>query len=179
MSRKFLLLVGAAVVCAYSCLLAAPVQAQVPVLKGQTAAMAEQKRIMEEKGRAALKAREWIVYLTAKGTKAANETDVYVFGDGTTMESKGLSARGYPVSNITVTVGNDGSVVWETMKTTAADDKAFYRGELRNGVMAGTMVLKSAKGQVSTSYFSSAASQAPVVKQAVVETKAPVEAKKK
>jgi len=167
MSRRFLLLIGAAVVCAYAGLLAAPASAGLPGLKDQKAATEEQIRIMEEK------AREWIVYLTAKNAKSASETDVYVFTDGT-MESKGLLARGYPVSNITVTVGNDGSVVWETMKTTAAKDKAFYRGELRDGVMTGAMVMKSSKGQVSTFSFSSAAAQAPVMKQSIVETKEPV-----
>jgi len=173
MSRRFLLLIGAAVVCAYAGLLAAPASAGLPGLKDQKAATEEQIRIMEEKARGALKAREWIVYLTAKNAKSASETDVYVFTDGT-MESKGLLARGYPVSNITVTVGNDGSVVWETMKTTAAKDKAFYRGELRDGVMTGAMVMKSSKGQVSTFSFSSAAAQAPVMKQSIVETKEPV-----
>jgi hypothetical protein len=172
MNNRLLSLTGIAALCAYAVLLASPAQAQFPGFKDKKASTIEQMALLEEKGREALKAREWIVYLTAKGEKSANETDVYVFGDGT-MESKGLFARGYPVSNITLSIANDGAVIWETMKTTATKDKAFYRGELRGNVMTGTMVMKSSKGLVSTFSFSTlgAAPAAPVVKQPVAEAK--------
>jgi len=126
--------------------------------------MAEKKRVMEEKARETLKGREWTVKITPRDGKPTGETDVFAFGDGT-MESKNLTPKGYPVSNMTITVANDGAIVWETMKTAAGNDKAFFRGELRGGVMAGTMVMKSSKGKVATFLFSSGAAPAPVVAQ--------------
>jgi len=179
MSRRYLLLTGAVIACAYALLLVAPAEAQIPGFRSKTASMEEQKRLMEAKARETLKAHEWTVYLTAKNANVSGETDVYVFGDGT-MESKGLTAKGYPVSNITITANSDSSIVWETMKTTSAKDKAFYRGELRNGVMSGMVVMKPVKGAVSTFSFTTAPAQAapdqtPAVLQSGAGTAAPVD----
>ena len=117
----------------------------------------------KESAVAALKSKEWAIYLTPEeGQKGvSSDTDILTFTDGTIL-SKNLSTKGYLASNFGLTIQNDGTAVWETMQVDETQkDLAFLRGELlTNGIMQGTLFLKPQKGQKVTYYFSTTA---PVV----------------
>ena len=122
-----------------------------------------------------LNGQQWTVYVSPRGGKGAVETDVLTFVDET-VNSKNLEAKGYPVSNFGMSAQDNGIVSWETMKTDVDKNKAFLRGDYKNGVMTGVIFMKPAgKGATSTYMFSTVQAQAeaaavvapPPVKKAV------------
>lgn len=129
----------------------------------------------ETKVRDELKAKEWTVRMTPKeGQKKVEfETDTLTFTEGT-VASKSLAEKGFPASNYSLTPQEDGSGVWETMQANeAAGDLAFFRGELKNGLMKGTFSFQPKKGTRTTYYFTSEATPAEVKPAAVQEEPAP------
>ncbi|MFA5146885.1 MAG: hypothetical protein WC515_05915 [Candidatus Omnitrophota bacterium] len=131
----------------------------------------EQMKEIDLSSRAALKAQEWTIYLHNRDGAQGVETDILTFTDET-VNSRNLETKGYPVSNFGLFVNPNGSASWETMKTNPANkDKAFLRGEIRGGVMTGTVFMKPAKGRTST-YIFSTVNPATVTATAAVETQA-------
>ena len=55
------------------------------------------------------------------------------------LTSEVLSKEGYPASNITLTVGDDGITVWETMQTQEDTGVVFWRGEVQENSMRGVL----------------------------------------
>jgi len=124
-----------------------------------------------DQARAALQAKEWVVYLTPEGGKATGETDVITFTAEDKVSSKNLLAQGYGDSNFRLTIASDGAVVWETMKVDKDNNLAFLRGELRGNEMVGSIYMKYVKGTTSTNYYStSLAPAAPAVSEAPAAT---------
>lgn len=115
---------------------------------------ASARREAEANAKETLAAKEWTIYLTAAGAKKAkSETDVLTFSEGK-LTSKNLSSKGYPTSNITVTVQDNGTIIWETMQTKENGDMAFWRGELEGQIMRGVLSLQSEKGGAQDFSFS-------------------------
>ena len=114
----------------------------------------EQKAILIGQAKAALaKMGTVVVYTSAqyegkKAKRSTKGTDVLTFTDRT-VKSKNLAAMGYATggSNYSITaVGFDGSYTWETMqKHENREDVAYLRGDMRGGVMTGSMDVKSKK----------------------------------
>lgn len=115
--------------------------------------LAQQKKQAEAKARETLKAQEWVVYLTHEDGKPSSESDVITFTDAGKISSKNLLAKGYTDSNYRLTVEDSGVIIWETMKVNEDKDLAFLRGELRAGVMVGSIFFKPQKGRTETFYF--------------------------
>ncbi len=104
----------------------------------QIDAAAKQARAAEVAAR--LSGAEWVIELTpmsGEGAKATRQ-DTLLFADGT-VTSKQLSAKSYNTTNYTLTIGDDGTPVWETMQTSEAEGVAFWRGELREDGMRGIL----------------------------------------
>lgn len=128
--------------------------------KGETAQSAagqisaEERKKAEEKVRGILFSKEWTISLTeTTAKKPKTEIDVLNFKEGK-FNSKNLSASGFPASNFTVTVQDDGTAVWETMQTAEKGDMASWRGEIQNDSMRGILSKRFLKGQAQDYYFS-------------------------
>ena len=72
------------------------------------------------------------------GEKAKPQQDTVSFAK-TKVVSEQLSKAGYPESNYSLTIGDDGVAVWETMQTKEGDGVAFWRGELHGATMRGML----------------------------------------
>ncbi len=104
----------------------------------QMDAAAKQARALEVAER--LNGAEWAIELTpmsGEGAKATRQ-DTLLFAAGK-VTSKQLSAKGYNTTNYTLTIGDDGTPVWETMQTSETEGVAFWRGELREDGMRGIL----------------------------------------
>jgi hypothetical protein len=113
-----------------------------------------------------LEGRQWEVYVTSPGKKAAAETDVFTFAEGK-VTSKNLSAQGYRKSNLNVGIQDDGTAVWETMQVNANNDLVFLRGELSGNAMKGVISMQPIKGAKTLLDFTNALQQeAPLAKEA-------------
>lgn len=109
-----------------------------------------------------LESRQWEVYVTSSGKKAAAETDVFTFAEGK-VTSQNLSAQGYKKSNLNVGIQDDGTTVWETMQVNANNDLVFLRGELYGNIMKGVISMQPVKGAKTVFNFTNALQQeAPV-----------------
>lgn len=114
---------------------------------------AEKARAAEAKAREALKSQEWTVYLTTEDGRGTEEAEVIVFTPEDKVSLKNLLAKGYTDSNFRLTVPDEGTIVWETMKVDQDKNLAFLRGELRGNVMKGSIFYKPRKGETETVYF--------------------------
>ena len=121
--------------------------------------LAARRQVMMEETQKALKAQEWTVYVSPRGVRGAIETDILTFTDET-VTAKNLEAKGYPTSNFGMIVQDNGTVSWETMKTDPNKNKAFLRGDFKNGAMTGIIFMKPLKGNTATYMFSTVQAQA-------------------
>ena len=79
--------------------------------------------------------------------------DKIVFNDGR-VYSDYLLARGYAASNYSLTIQDDGTLLWETMQfNQKTQDRAFLRGEVSSQAMRGTIILRSKGREDATFYF--------------------------
>ncbi len=115
---------------------AAPAAAEAPA---QEPVPAPKAKSPEEQVRAQLAGTTWNVELTTiVGEKTKTQKDSLTFDDKQ-LKSERLTKAGYPTSNYTLTVGEDGVPVWETMQTKEGEGVAFWRGELRGSIMRGVL----------------------------------------
>jgi hypothetical protein len=137
------------------------------------------RREAEVKAKETLAAKEWSIYLVSMAEKKTKvETDVLTFPEGKII-SKNLSGKGYPASNFTVTVQEDGIIIWETMQTAEKGDIAFWRGELQGEVMRGVLSLHPVNGETKDYSFSTVPIEIkPVEPEKKVETKKKASTKK-
>lgn len=120
------------------------------------------------KGKELVESREWVIYVKpSEGKKARVETDVLTFKDGT-ITSKNFLAKGYGTSNYTLSVQEDGTIVWETMQVKNDIDLVFLRGELRGNSMRGAIGTKPQKGARESFDFTTETA-APAATEAVTE----------
>jgi len=116
-------------------------------------------------GKNKLEGRQWEVYVTSPGKKAAAETDVFTFAEGK-VTSQNLSAQGYKKSNLNIGIQDDGTVVWETMQVNTNNDLVFLRGELSGNAMKGVMSMQPIKGAKTTLNFTNVLQQeAPLARE--------------
>ncbi|MCX5708001.1 MAG: hypothetical protein NTY14_03350, partial [Candidatus Omnitrophica bacterium] len=72
---------------------------------------------------------EWPIDLTLMTAKGKKEIDAISFTNNQ-VAIAGFVKKGFPTTNFTLTVQEDGSVIWETMQTSEKSGIAFWRGEL-------------------------------------------------
>ena len=94
------------------------------------------------------------------GPKAKPKKDTFSFS-GPKVSSQHLSKRGYPDSNYTLTIGNDGVPVWETMQTKEGEGVVFLRGELHGSSMRGVISMHPKEGSPEDFSFSGAQAGGP------------------
>ena len=115
---------------------------------GLTEAQKLEKAEREKKAAAGLNQTEWAVeMIPVSGSREAKRpVKDTLFFEGGKVTSKRLVDSGYPGSNYTLTVEDDGAVVWETMQTKEGEGVAFWRGELRGEEMRGILSKHPVKG---------------------------------
>lgn len=156
----------AALMCAGLIFLAASTSAAQDNKQDEAAVKDIMKRQAMDSARQELNSHEWTVYMTPSPENAvkrpAIEEDVLSFSGEGRVVSKNLLAKGYPESNYTLTVQDDGTAVWETMQVNEKEGLAFFRGELKNSAMKGVLSLQPQKGAKQTFYFSTTKPEVPV-----------------
>ena len=111
------------------------------------------KREAEKRAREALNGTQWEVDLTpVAGEKPKKLVKDTLRFDGGRVLSDHLNKSGFPGTNFTITIGDDGVTVWETMQTSQDASVAFWRGELHGETMRGLLSRQSA-GAVSEDMF--------------------------
>ena len=121
-------------------------------LKREVAAAAD---IVSNK-KAELNGTQWNITLTSMGAKGKTETDVVVFANDK-VGSKNLEGFGYEPSGFSVRLQEDGTVIWETMQVSEKDGTAFWRGDIKDGVMRGVLSRRDKKEKTYDYSFVSAA----------------------
>ena len=122
------------------------------------------RREAEKKAKEVLASKEWPIKINQMGgKKPKSETDVLTFTAEGKVSSKNYSVKGYPASNFTVTLQSGRStIVWETMQTNPEAGVLFWRGELDNDFMAGSLTLQNQKEAIEEYSFVSAPVEAKV-----------------
>ena len=111
------------------------------------------RRESEKKANEALAQKEWQIEIVETGAKKTkSEADVLTFSEGK-VTSKNYSAKGYPTTNITLTLQDSATIVWETMQANPEHGTVFWRGELSNGLMGGAVSFQPKKGDNKDYYF--------------------------
>jgi hypothetical protein len=87
------------------------------------------KREAVQKKMALLNNSEWQIEMTPLSGKGKKETEIVTFKNNQ-VALAGFSKKGFPTTNITLTVQADGTVIWETMQTSEKAGICFWRGEL-------------------------------------------------
>jgi hypothetical protein len=88
------------------------------------------KRAIAQKKMNELNNTEWAVEMSSlSNPKAKKEEDAVIFKDNQ-VSIASYSKKGFPTTNFTLTVQEDGMVIWETMQTSEKSGIAFWRGEL-------------------------------------------------
>ena len=98
----------------------------------------------------------WTLEVAPSGVKKEDRKvtpDTLIFKDGK-MSSEGLAKKGYGTSNYTLTVGDDGVPVFETMQRDEKEGVAFWRGELVEGKIRGVISIQEAKSPAVSFGFS-------------------------
>ncbi len=131
----------------------APVEAK-PVAAAPVLAPAKPKS-PEDSVRAQLSGTKWLIELTpiSGGGKVKPAKDSVTF-DATKIGSEHLVKQGYPQSNYTLTISEDGTAVWETMQTKEGEGVAFWRGEFHGELMRGVLSKHPLKGDPEDFSFS-------------------------
>ncbi|MEK7849673.1 MAG: hypothetical protein AAB213_02475 [Candidatus Omnitrophota bacterium] len=79
--------------------------------------------------RAELENTSWNIELISSAKEGTKSIDVLTFKDNQ-VTSRDFLARGFNPTNYTLTMGDDGTIVLETMQTSEKEGTVFWRGEL-------------------------------------------------
>ena len=111
-----------------------------------------QDLVMAEK--AELNGSEWVIFIKQIGDDTNYiETDTLSFLDNK-VTSANMQKTGFMGTPFSVTVKEDETVVWETMQS-GNGQTAFWRGDIKNGIMKGMLSRKNAAGESTNFFFSS------------------------
>jgi hypothetical protein len=115
---------------------ASPKEAAAPESKADSEAIKAflAKQEIVKKKMAQLNDTEWQLELTPITGKGKKEADVATFKNNQVVLAN-FSKKGFPATNLTLTVQDDGSVVWETMQTSEKNGMCFWRGEMDKTMM--------------------------------------------
>ncbi|HNQ50596.1 MAG TPA: hypothetical protein PLP56_04135 [Candidatus Omnitrophota bacterium] len=87
------------------------------------------KRVVVAQKMSLLNNTEWQIELSPLSGKGKKETDTVTFRNNQ-VSLANYGKKGFPSTNITLTVQPDGSMIWETMQTSEKSGICFWRGEL-------------------------------------------------
>jgi hypothetical protein len=77
---------------------------------------------------------EWQIDMAPVSGKGKKETEVVTFKDGKVTASN-FGKKGFPATNVSLTIQEDGTVIWETMQTSEKAGICFWRGELDKALL--------------------------------------------
>jgi putative transposase len=86
-----------------------------------------------------LKSTEWEIALTA--AHGVQSADTITFTDGKFV-SANLNGLGFPATNYSLSIENDGRIIWETMQTSITGAVASWHGEIEHDKMRGIVSLR-------------------------------------
>jgi hypothetical protein len=141
---------------------AAPAKTVKPDAKALDEA-AKQRRATQQKKLAELNNTEWQIELTPLGGKGKKETDVVTFKNNQVSVAS-YAKKGFVPTNFTLTVQDDGMVVWETMQSSEKAGTAFWRGEMSKDMQVVNGILSyqlDAKTKTDYSFVSTAKKNIP------------------
>ena len=123
--------------------------------KSSVADALAQKAAREKAAVSRLNETEWEIQISNLSGTPPKKTvpDTLRFEKGR-VTSQWLADAGYMPSNYTLTAGEDGSVVWETMQTKEGEGVAFWRGELDGEAVRGILSKHPEKGDALDYSFS-------------------------
>jgi hypothetical protein len=107
---------------------AAPAAAAPKVDKALEKTLKEKREAVAKK-MALLNNNEWQIELSPAGGKGKKELDAVAIKNNQ-VSMAGFLKKGFSASNFTLTLQEDGSVIWETMQTSEKAGICFWRGEL-------------------------------------------------
>lgn len=86
---------------------------------------------------------EWTIELKVPADVASvyPQLDKITFAEGK-INSKFFAERGFLASNYTLTTQDDDKLIWETMQKNPSGEMLFWRGEVEEGNMQGTLSLR-------------------------------------
>ena len=99
----------------------------------------------EDAVRAALNGTSWDVQIAPLSGEGKPSKDTLSFADGQ-VTSANLSKAGYPSTNYSLTLREDGTASWETMQSQEGKGIVFWRGEVGGPSMRGVMSKRPAEG---------------------------------
>lgn len=113
-----------------------------------------QRAALSQEALTQLNSQGWAIKLAQQSAKKPRvEADILTFS-GQGVVSQFLSARGFGGSQFSLSIQDDGAAVWETVQRSVNEDIAAWRGELRGGVMSGTLSIRYKTGMAETYSFS-------------------------
>ena len=110
----------------------------------------QKRRDLIIKEKAGLNNTEWDIEVVPLGGGSATK-DTITFREKK-VSLLGLSKKKFPPTNYTLTVQENGGVVWETMQTTTHGEVAFIRGEIDPAMETMQGIISFPKGGVSEDY---------------------------
>ena len=126
----------------------------------------EQIAQLKEKAINILNSKIWVISLIKEGTtKPIAERDVLKFDNGV-LTSENLVSKGFGGSKISLVVGPDLSIGWETVQKSKDGSIAMWKGELKGETIFGSLNIISQK-YGSESFSFNTVSTLPVVKPSV------------
>lgn len=114
----------------------------------------EPPKTPEDTLRAQLETTTWSVQLTPSGSAEAKPKKDAISFTKRQVTSEFMGKSGYPASNYSLTIGDDGRGVWETMQTKEGEGVAFWRGEFDGTAMRGVLSKHPVEGAVEDYNFS-------------------------
>jgi len=109
------------------------------------------KELAREK-KAELNGTQWAVTVRPAGSRGSAEEDIITFAKGK-VNSQNLSGAGFPNTDFTVRVEEDGNLIWETMQIDEDGNHVFWRGDVKNGIMRGMLSKRDSRGRGSDYSF--------------------------
>jgi hypothetical protein len=108
----------------------------------------EKQRAMREQKRAQLNNSQWPAELLAMSGEGKKHKDTLLFKDNR-FSSETYAKQGFAATNYTLSVQEDGSMVWETMQTAENGQLVFWRGEISSDMksMRGVVSKQKAAGE--------------------------------
>lgn len=86
---------------------------------------------------------QWTIELKSQSNLGTGSlhSDRIIFKDGAVSSNESLR-KGFSTSHYTMTVQDDGMIIWETMQTASDGTTASWRGEIKQGKMEGILSLR-------------------------------------
>ena len=108
----------------------------------------EKQRTLREQKRAQLNNTQWPAELLAMSGEGKKQKDILSFKDNR-FSSEIYAKQGFAATNYTLSVQEDGSIVWETMQTAENGQLVFWRGEISSDMksMRGVVSKQKAAGE--------------------------------